>query len=53
MQCNAERADVLLPSPDGISPLPIPIAVQSHYSTLCGGAFGLESKAVPLALVCR
>merc|ERR1719397_391863 len=38
-------------SPDGISPLPIPIAVQSHYSTLCGGAFGLESKAVPLALV--
>merc|ERR1712051_384357 len=38
-------------SPDGVSPLPVPIAVQNFYSTVCGGAFGLETKTVPLALV--
>ena len=27
------------------------LAPQNYYSTLCGGAFGLETKTVPLALV--
>ena len=44
-------------SPDGVSGFPsVSVAVtgvahQTHYSTLCGGAFGLEATSIPLALV--
>jgi len=40
-------------SPDGISSLPVPVSLQEKYSTMCGGAFGLDGKAIPLALVSR
>jgi len=40
-------------SPNGISPLPVPDATQEFYSTMCGGAFAIDGKAIPLALVSR
>ena len=40
-------------SPDGINPLPIPVATQEYYSTLCGGAIGLDGKAIPMALISK
>jgi len=40
-------------SPDGITNLPVPVATQEYYSSMCGGAFGLDGKAIPLALVSR
>merc|ERR1712013_6767 len=40
-------------SPDGIVPLAIPDSNFEFISTVCGGAFGIDGKAVPLALVTR
>merc|ERR1719293_626093 len=40
-------------SPDGISALPVPDATQEYYSTMCGGAFAIDGKALPLALISR
>ena len=45
-------------SPDGVTGFPSastasapPVAHMTHYSTMCGGAFGLEGTAIPLTLV--
>jgi hypothetical protein len=40
-------------SPDGINPLPVPDSKQEYYSHLCGGALGIDAKAVPMALITR
>ena len=40
-------------SPDGIVPLAIPDSNFEFISTVCGGAFGIDGKAVPLALVSK
>ena len=40
-------------SPDGIQPLAVPDSNFEFISTVCGGAFGIDGKAVPLALVSK
>lgn len=40
-------------SPDGINPLPVPDSKQEYYSHLCGGALGIDAKAVTMALITR
>jgi len=40
-------------SPDGITSLPVPASAMEFTSTMCGGAFGIEATAIPLALVSR
>eukprot|EP00090_Calanus_glacialis_P027414 TRINITY_DN43201_c0_g1_i1.p1 TRINITY_DN43201_c0_g1~~TRINITY_DN43201_c0_g1_i1.p1 ORF type:complete len:380 (-),score=76.16 TRINITY_DN43201_c0_g1_i1:263-1402(-) len=51
--CTASFIYIPNLSPDGIAPLPVPDATQEFYSTMCGGAFAIDGKAIPLALVSR
>merc|ERR1712086_752307 len=51
--CTASFIYIPNLSPNGITNLPVPVATQEYYSTMCGGAFGLDGKAIPLALVSR
>ena len=39
-------------SSDGIKPLPIPPAIQSFQSKMCGTNFGIEAGAISTGLVC-
>ena len=40
-------------SPDGIQPLAIPDSNFEFISTICDGAFAIDGKTVPLALVSK
>lgn len=51
--CAASYIYIPKLSSDGIQALPQTPATQEFYSTMCGGAFGLDSAAVPLALTSR
>ena len=40
-------------SGDGVTALAPSPASLAFYSQMCGGAFGLDSTAIPLAFVCE
>ena len=40
-------------SSDGIKPLPVPPAIQSFQSKMCGTNFGIEAGAISTGLVCK